>query len=158
MPINTPYRKSSKVKRNFIRRTKSKYFYPKVTIEYSRGNRCKHSVARKRVAYAWNSSYNACIYIKTIKNLKPYDFEPACPPRIEFLSDHDVDEEITDGRNGNTNWCLCGHCQAMGTEAESLCCRDTNDIPDNYFEEKSLNPTRINRLEKVVMMHVFNSK
>ena len=25
----------------------------------------------------------------------------------------------------------------MGTEAESLCCRDTNDIPDNYFEEKS---------------------
>ena len=70
-------------------------------------------------------------------NLKSYDFEPACPPSIEFLSDNDVDEEITDGRKGNTNWCLCGHCQAMGTEAESLCCRDTNDIPDNYFEEKS---------------------
>ena len=69
-------------------------------------------------------------------NLKPYDFEPACPPSIEFLSDNDVDEEITDGRKGNTNWCLCGHCQAMGTEAESLCCRDNNDIPDNYFEKK----------------------
>ena len=53
-------------------------------------------------------------------NLKPCDFEPACPPSIEFLSDNDVDEEITDGRKGNTNWCLCEHCQAMGTEAESL--------------------------------------
>ena len=29
-------------------------------------------------------------------NLKPYDFEPACPPSIEFFSDNDVDEEITD--------------------------------------------------------------
>ena len=47
------------------------------------------------------------------ENLKPYDFEPACPPRIEFLSDNDVYEDITDGRKGNTNWCLCGHCQIV---------------------------------------------
>ena len=69
-------------------------------------------------------------------NLKPFDFEPAYPPSIQFLSDNDVDEEITDGRKGNTNWCLCGHYQAMGIEAESLCCRDNNDIPDNHFEKK----------------------
>ena len=27
-------------------------------------------------------------------NLKPYDFQPACPPRIEFLFENDVEEEI----------------------------------------------------------------
>ena len=31
---------------------------------------CKRSKPRKSVAYAWNSSYDACIYIKIIKDVK----------------------------------------------------------------------------------------
>ena len=34
----------------------------------------------------------------------------------------------------DVNWCACGHCRAMETEIESLCRRDTNEAPDNYFK------------------------
>ena len=47
----------------------------------------------------------------------------------------------TDGdkieRINNTDWCKCGgFCGAMKTNCESLCCRDTNEIPDEYFNGK----------------------
>ena len=35
---------------------------------------------------------------------------------------------------GNTNWGQCGLCQQMESEAESLCCLDINEVPDDYFE------------------------
>ena len=28
----------------------------------------------------------------------------------------------------------CGLCQPMESKAESLCCLDTNEVPDDYFE------------------------
>ena len=31
-------------------------------------------------------------------------------------------------RIGNTDWCLCGRF------TESLCCKETNEIPEEYFE------------------------
>ena len=43
-------------------------------------------------------------------------------------------EEQQEFRTGHTNWCSCEKCKAMLTDEESLCCRDTNDIPDNYFQ------------------------
>ena len=35
---------------------------------------------------------------------------------------------------------MCGKCLSMSTYAESLCCRDTNEIPDDYFEGNQLKP------------------
>ena len=37
-------------------------------------------------------------------------------------------------RIGNTDWCLCGRCAPMETHTESLCCKETNEIPEEYFE------------------------
>ena len=91
--------------------------------------------------------------------LKPFDFEPICSAQECSSSDDGVlDEDDLDRsdenspenqdnlekengpeldakqRKGNTDWCLCGKCKAMETERESLCCLDTNEIPDDYFE------------------------
>ena len=83
------------------------------------------------------------------EKLKPYDFEPSCKPRKEVFSDnesHNTNKSTSDcedspdseagdtTRKGNTTWCVCGHCHAMETEIESLCCRDTSEVPDDYFE------------------------
>ena len=68
--------------------------------------------------------------------LKPFDFEPVCSPRKDLISESPQSSE--DGeqvkRKGNTDWCICGCCKAMETESESFCCRDTNEVPDEYFE------------------------
>ena len=37
-------------------------------------------------------------------------------------------------RIGNTDWCLCGRCLPMETYTESLCCKEINEIPEEYFE------------------------
>ena len=42
--------------------------------------------------------------------------------------------EATAKRIGNTNWCQCELCQPMESEAESLCCLNTNEVHDDYFE------------------------
>ena len=52
-----------------------------------------------------------------------------------IFSDFSSDNNKELSRKGNTNWCACGHCQAMETEIENFCCRDTNEAPDNYFED-----------------------
>ena len=75
--------------------------------------------------------------IPDIGMLKPYDQEPR---RTSFdegsLSDHSstcsTDSETL--RIGNTDWCLCGRCAPMETYTESLCCKDTNEILEEYFE------------------------
>ena len=70
--------------------------------------------------------------IPDIGSLKPYDFEPT----IEYNSSSSDDEtsQKEDLRMGNIYWCMCGKCQVMETETESLCCLDTNEVPDSYFE------------------------
>ena len=35
-----------------------------------------------------------------------------------------------------TEWCLCRKCQPIESETESSCFLDTNEVPDDYFEEK----------------------
>ena len=43
-------------------------------------------------------------------------------------------------RAGNNNWCQCGgYCQPMDTDTESLCCRDTNEIPDDILKASFIN-------------------
>jgi hypothetical protein len=65
-------------------------------------------------------------------NLKAYDFEPVCKPKILIEKiDNENEEKI---RIGNTDWCLCGKCEEMETHTESLCCQDTNEVTEELFE------------------------
>ena len=43
------------------------------------------------------------------------------------------------GRKRNVDWCLCGKCKAMSTNAESLCCREKNEISDEILNSNFLN-------------------
>ena len=53
------------------------------------------------------------------EHLKPYNYEPSCQPRKDFISKNENDDDSdvsSDGnqehsRKGNTNWCACGHCR-----------------------------------------------
>ena len=68
-------------------------------------------------------------------SLKPFDFDPEYSPDEE----HEENEELTADENGqlrigNTDLCLCGSSRAIETSSENLCCKDTNDIPDDHFE------------------------
>ena len=79
------------------------------------------------------SSSNESINLDFSK-LKPYDLEPVCKPRI-FSSESELEIEVEEqGRIGNTDWCQCGECKAMITYTESLCCQDTNEVPEELFE------------------------
>lgn len=74
--------------------------------------------------------------------LRPFDFEPVCSAQELSCSEDEVSERENDDTNkneqkprkGNIDWCLCGGCKAMETEIESLCCLDTNEIMDEYFD------------------------
>ena len=76
--------------------------------------------------------------------LKPFDFEPACPLRHDISMSSSSSSVSSDeynreniSRAGKTDWCLCGKCRAMETDIESLCCCETNEVPDDYFEGKT---------------------
>ena len=36
-------------------------------------------------------------------------------------------------QKGNLDWCLCGKCNAMSTNDESLCCRGKNEVQDEIL-------------------------
>ena len=85
-----------------------------------------------------SESSDSDVSIPYFSLLKPYDHEPirklsrSPSPSSESSSS---DEEITEQtRIGNTKWCQCSNCMPMETYEESLCCRDTNDVPDDYFK------------------------
>ena len=72
-----------------------------------------------------------------LKFLKPFDFEPEYSDsgeEEELEQQETRTEEATTDRVGTNDWCVCGACKAMQTEAESLCCRDTNEISEEFFE------------------------
>ena len=72
-----------------------------------------------------------------LSNLKGYDFEPVCDPRpVSHSTDEgELDEDTSDSRIGNRDWCVCGKCEAMESSIEeSLCCKDTNEVPEELFE------------------------
>ena len=84
-----------------------------------------------------SSEENEDMETPDFNTLRPYDHEPT---RIlgRSPSPSVSPSKATKGasRIGNTEWCMCGKCQAMETEEESLCCRDTNEIPDEKFSGK----------------------
>ena len=75
-----------------------------------------------------------------LQKLQPNGFEPnvSSSNLSSTSSDKDISssdsETVEESRLGNTNWCLCGKCFPMLTYTESLCCLDTNKVPDEYFE------------------------
>ena len=77
--------------------------------------------------------------IPDVHKLQPYDLEPeiASSDVSTTTSDENTnssDSEIADySRIGNTSWCSYGKCFPM-SYTERLCCRDTNEVPDEYFE------------------------
>ena len=42
-------------------------------------------------------------------------------------------KEAEKERKGNLDWCLCGKCKAMSTNAESLCCREKKEVSDKIL-------------------------
>ena len=43
-------------------------------------------------------------------------------------------KEADKERKGNLDWCLCGKCKVMSTNAESLCCRQKNEPSDEIID------------------------
>jgi len=64
------------------------------------------------------------------------------PKKTTHLSIN-IDSQVPELRIGNVNWCICGKCEPMKTEAESFCCLDANEVPDEYFEDKNNNFIRL---------------
>ena len=63
----------------------------------------------------------------------PYLYEP----EVDASADGTQDEaspgsvsppELDEGRLGNTEWCTCGHCNAMATVQESVCCQEMDSL------------------------------
>ncbi len=75
-------------------------------------------------------------------NAMAYAFEPVMRRRVErpvFAEDEGAaaapDGDGSEERFGNTSWCKCGHCSAMPTTVESVCCHEA-DL-DNVLGELS---------------------
>ena len=69
--------------------------------------------------------------------LKPYDFEPTVSDNEntdgEVSSSAMQTKEAEKERKGNLDWCLCGKCKAMSTNAESWCCHEKNELSDEIL-------------------------
>ena len=80
-----------------------------------------------------SSESEMCESLQDLLLLKPYDFEPNIKD-LPSDSNNQQKEKNENWRIGNTDWCICEKCQPMESEAESLCCLDTDEVPDDYFE------------------------
>ena len=69
--------------------------------------------------------------------LKPYDFEPTVSDNEntdgEISSSAMQTKEAEKERKGNLDWCHCGKCKTMSTNAESLRCRQKNELSDEIL-------------------------
>ena len=66
-----------------------------------------------------------------------YDFEPTVSDNEntngEVSSSATQTKEAEKERKRNLDWCLCGKCKAMSTNAESLCCRQKCEVSDEIL-------------------------
>ena len=74
--------------------------------------------------------------------LKPYDFDPTISgienTDGEVSSSAMQTMEAEKERKGNLDWCLCGKCKAMFTNAKSVCCCEKNELSDEILNGNSL--------------------
>ncbi|XP_061186205.1 P2X purinoceptor 7-like [Saccostrea echinata] len=59
--------------------------------------------------------------------VRPYLFEPEVDSDEELPTPRSPDIDPTE-RVGNNDWCTCGHCPAMSTAPESICCKEIPQI------------------------------
>ena len=77
--------------------------------------------------------------IPELSSITSYSFEPirklSRSLSLSSTSNASMDGEKQEqsSRIGNTSWYQCGKCYAVETEGVSLCCQDTNDIPEKFF-------------------------
>ena len=70
----------------------------------------------------------------------PFMFEPSGPSKDtsseedEDEEDEDAVEQIAQDLAGNILWCKFGHCRPMDSHEESVCCKEVEIIPKEYFE------------------------
>ena len=70
--------------------------------------------------------------------IRPFMFEPQHGSSSEDDDDHtdaqpeteESQELSTQSRLGTREWCLCGNCQVMVTEQESICCQEMDVLGD----------------------------
>ena len=66
-----------------------------------------------------------------VNKLNPYSFQPLA---VLENQKNEKTADLSHSRKGNKNQCLCDKCREMETEEESKCCRETNEVPDAYFD------------------------
>ncbi|XP_057308898.1 P2X purinoceptor 7-like [Hydractinia symbiolongicarpus] len=84
-----------------------------------------------------SSESDNSLHEKDFTKLQPYEFELLVSDEEEVSNGVENDEvSFTDAepRTGNANWCECGNCRAMETDTESVCCVESNEIPDEFFQ------------------------
>ena len=69
--------------------------------------------------------------------LKPYDFEPTVSDNENTggeISSSAMQTKVAEKeQNRNLDWCLCGKCKSMSTNAESLCCSQKKELSDEIL-------------------------
>ena len=90
--------------------------------------------------FSLNEDFSLC---NDLCKLQPYSFESIVSSsdenevksntctQVEVQNEEDI---IVPKRVGNIDWCLCKCCKPMESEAESLCCRETNEFPEESFQ------------------------
>ena len=66
-----------------------------------------------------------------VSQIQPYSFEP-----VMILNTPEIPVQPAVVRSGHINWCQCGHCVAIETEVESVCCKE--DVPGELFDESCI--------------------
>ena len=88
-----------------------------------------------------DTPYASDLSLPDVNNLKPYNMESRrstidmSASWTDLSSENSSDEEDKKKeRIRTTDWCTCGKCKKMLIYTESLCCRDTNEVPDDNYE------------------------
>ena len=83
------------------------------------------------------SSSDSLNNFSNLVKIKPCDFEPTVSDNEntdgEVSSSAMQTKEAEKERKGNLDWCLCGKCKAMSTNAESWCCHEKNELSDEIL-------------------------
>ena len=74
-----------------------------------------------------------------MSDVQPFQFAPTYPLGEEPI---DFEEKREEGaaapdlaaRIGNTEWCICGHCETMTTTDECFCCQELEELNQKFGE------------------------
>ena len=74
-----------------------------------------------------------------MSSVKPFQLEPTYPlgeEPIVFEEEREEGAAAPDfsARIGNTEWCICGHCETMSTADECFCCQEPEELNQKFDE------------------------